>query len=67
MRYGQAASVSVTLILFVCYFCYQSYGSPVIQPSSSSHGLVGVHPFYSFRENAAICCSLMRVRNMLVF
>ena len=58
--------ISVTLILFVCYFCYQSLGSSLGLPSPSSKlDLVFVSPFYSLSENAAICCSFVMVRNRL--
>ena len=70
MEFGVGASrvtsVSVTLILFVCYFCYQSYCSSLSQPASSLHDLVLVLPFYSFCEDATICCSLVRVSGLLV-
>ena len=61
-----AASVSVTLILFVCYFCYQSYGSSLSEPAFSLHDLVLVLPFDPLCEDATVCSSLMRVSGLLV-
>ena len=57
--FGYSHSFRLLLLLSVLRFISES-------AFSSKHDLVLVSPFYSFSDNAAICCSFVMVRDCLV-